>query len=380
MSDYRPPLERACGRFPAPELPLEGVFRRRDRRRRNQRIVAGLVALAIAIVGATVVRDAMRTAETPAYHALHRRGALRTAIFGVDGSLEREIYGLPADAFGTQLSPDGRSVVFITRDTGFAPCASCVGSRPRLATMRLDGTDPRVLTGRWRNLDMPAWSPDGTRIAFRASRPDATAGGNLDIYVIGSDGSGLRRLTTSPETDSYPSWSPDGSRIIYDNEGRMSLDGMDLSDTQEVWSVPASGGQPMQVTHDDAPEKQAVYSPDGTQIAVSRGPDGLWILDANGTDPRRVVLLLDAPFSPRWSPDGSQIAFLTYENDFRPRVMDPRTGGVGRRVSLPLMRVHILDLSTGEITSLPISTASDVNAVSWLPDGSGFLLDRFVAA
>jgi TolB protein len=49
----------------------------------------------------------------------------------------------------------------------------------------------------------PSWSPDGQRIAFSSERD-----GNLEIYVINIDGSGLTRLTDHPGDDSSPAWSP----------------------------------------------------------------------------------------------------------------------------------------------------------------------------
>jgi Tol biopolymer transport system component len=50
---------------------------------------------------------------------------------------------------------------------------------------------------------VPAWSPDGTRIAFESERD-----GNLEIYVMNADGSGVTRLTNDPASDSTPAWSP----------------------------------------------------------------------------------------------------------------------------------------------------------------------------
>src|SRR5574341_974563 len=57
---------------------------------------------------------------------------------------------------------------------------------------------------------IPSWSPNRQQIAF-VSRRD----GNDEIYVMNSDGSGQTRLTNNPATDTFPSWSPDGSKIIF---------------------------------------------------------------------------------------------------------------------------------------------------------------------
>ena len=66
----------------------------------------------------------------------------------------------------------------------------------------------------------PAWSPDGTRIAFMSNRD-----GNWDIYLVGADGQGLRRLTRSKSSEGAPTWSPDGKAVAYmsDQDGQWGL-------------------------------------------------------------------------------------------------------------------------------------------------------------
>lgn len=376
MDDFRRVLERARDRIPTPDIPLEGVYRRRDRRRRNQRIAAGVLGIGLALLGLGIGYRIAASPEQPAHQgAPLGEQRLRTAVFGVDGSLRREIQGLPADAFGTQLSVDGSRVVFITKDASFASCSTCVDGLPRLATMAIDGSDPRTLVGRWKSMTSPSWSPDGSRIAFAASD-----GENTDIFVVDADGSNVLQITHDPAMDSYPSWSPDGTRIVFDNAGSESLDSADLSVTQEIFTVSATGGTPVRLTHDDVGEKQAVYSPDGSRIAVSRGDAGIWIMRADGTRLRRVRGIEGNLFSPRWSPDGTQIAFLTYLDDLRPFVLDPRFATVDRRRSLPLMQLGIIDMTNGELTTMGVLTASDVNAASWLPSGDALLIDRFTAS
>src|SRR5262249_8993218 len=56
----------------------------------------------------------------------------------------------------------------------------------------------------------PAWSPDGTRIAFTSNRD-----GNYELYVIDADGSNLRNITSHPARDDYAAWHPDGRRLLF---------------------------------------------------------------------------------------------------------------------------------------------------------------------
>jgi Tol biopolymer transport system component len=372
MSDYKEMLDRSGREFPEPELPVDAIFRRRDRKRRNERIVAGLgglaLALALILVGMSIIRSRPSPAEPGP-----SKDRLNAAVVGSDGSIQGEIPGLPVDAFAPALSPDGRTIAFVTRATDIAGCGSCEDG-PRIATIGIDGRGERLLTDRWRWVDTPSWSPDGSQVAFVGQRGD----GNSDIYVIDADGSNLRRLTTDPAIDEYPSWSPDGSTIIYDNTGSAPPDSGGFSPTQELWTVLAAGGTPAQLTFDNFAEKQPVYSPDGTQIAITRGSLGIWLLDADGTNPQQVSTIPHfkrSPFSPRWSPDGSRLAYLVHVafGTSSVDVLDPRSGEI-----TPLLRfkVGIADLSSQRAVSLGVMTASDSNGASWLPSGDAILVNR----
>jgi Tol biopolymer transport system component len=61
----------------------------------------------------------------------------------------------------------------------------------------------------------PAWSPDGTQIAFNGLHPSSR---NTDVYVMNRDGSDVFQLTNTPRFDENPDWSPDGTQIIFQTE------------------------------------------------------------------------------------------------------------------------------------------------------------------
>ena len=107
------------------------------------------------------------------------------------------------------LSPDAARVVF--RDTG--------GAEPGLAIVHLGGGGRVPLTDGGTDT-APAWSPDGSMIAFMSA-----VGGSWDVYVIGADGAGLASLTSSPSNDGLPEWSPDGKKLAF------------LTDRNGVWSI-----------------------------------------------------------------------------------------------------------------------------------------------
>lgn len=103
------------------------------------------------------------------------------------------IRGLTASAESPAWSPDGRRIAF--RGTCENRTRRC---RAGIYVVRADGTALKRVSPRGTN---PDWSPDGRQIVF-----DATRNGNRDIYAVNANGTGLRRLTTSPGPDFDPSW------------------------------------------------------------------------------------------------------------------------------------------------------------------------------
>ena len=168
----------------------------------------------------------------------------------------------------------------------------------------------------------PALSPDGSRVAFAwdGGVPGASEDERqFDIYVLPATGGGDPiRLTMQPADELSPAWSPDGSRVAYVRCGSGGECG--------VYVVDAGGGpEASLVTSDDLAITDLVWSPDGTRLAFSgrRGRQGafsLHLLPLDGSPPQR----LTAPAStypgdlgPAFSPDGQRLAFVRTELDGR---------------------------------------------------------------
>ena len=150
--------------------------------------------------------------------------------------------------------------------------------------------------------DTPALSPDGSTIAFAAPPED---GAFYDLYVMSSSGEALTRLTDNPGYDGMPAWSPDGRRLAYvswrDGAGALYIMDADGRNERKVTDLGNSGGNP-------------AWSPDGERLAFDENSDGnaeIYTIKTDGTDRIR---LTDNPYndvSPAWSPDGSRIAFVS---------------------------------------------------------------------
>ncbi len=182
---------------------------------------------------------------------------------------------------------------------------SAAQSHPQLPGVALT-TDPA-------NDLRPAWSPDGTRIAFHSARS-----GNNDVWVMNSDGGNQGQLTDDPGDDRRPAWSPDGAWIAFDS---------DRSGDRDIWVMSANGENARQLTSGAGDDTFAAWSPDGTQIAFysyARGVTDLWVVDlrdfldsSEAGEARRVTNGLAneqrnqctfACHTPGWDPTGKQIA------------------------------------------------------------------------
>ena len=145
------------------------------------------------------------------------------------------------------------------------------------------------------------WSPDGEWIAFPSSK-----GGSMDIWIIPSSGGTARQITHDSALEQDPAWSIDGTLIAYDAGVSSTSTGQN-----NIWVVPATGGIPRQLTaspvHDGVPD----WSPDGRWLAFQStraGSMDIWIMPATGGTAYQITDMGDA-YVPRWSPDGGRISF-----------------------------------------------------------------------
>jgi TolB protein len=201
-----------------------------------------------------------------------------------------------------------------------------------------DGTLARVLPGT-KGLAEPKWSPDGELLA---------ASNAYGVVTLRPDGSGLERVL---EHASSPSWSPDGKRlaVMVDTCGDVEECPTDLGNPMELFVVNADGTDARRLTSNDGYDGDPHWSPDGERIAFT-GDDGLYLIRPDGTG-RELLLPGDWPYSRGWSPDGRTLLFEDID-------ADPAVG----------IEVAILDVETGKTRRLSNEQGHDL-LPTWSPDG-----------
>jgi Tol biopolymer transport system component len=183
-------------------------------------------------------------------------------MVGADGSANRTLVRSSTPLSGISWSPDGRWIVY-GQGIGMAPNAD---NRYRLFAKPTTGGDPIRLTGGpppHENV-LPAWSPDGTRIAYLSVSLFALA--TASITVIAADGSGATQiLSRSGPRMSGPAWSPDGRWLVVVDGEQVRLVRPDGSGSHVIYECrwDCASGAP-------------TWSPDGSEIALTVYHGGRW--------------------------------------------------------------------------------------------------------
>ena len=217
-------------------------------------------------------------------------------------------------------SPDGQSLIYPTSP-------NCNG-RYDLYIVATDGSSAAAkLLAPGINSYTPAWSPDGTQIAFQGREPGKVAG--LYVAEVGAadalaGGFMWRRISSAEQLASdaswaAPVWSPDGTEVVAAAGTGFGCDGA-TAGTFDIYMVQPDGSSQRAVVARQAEEVNPTWSADGRRLAFERAVDspeirdgqecsvGTWVIDADGTNKRR----LDTPVAngtqlPLWSPDGTRV-------------------------------------------------------------------------
>lgn len=276
--------------------------------------------------------------------------AAGSAWFGArpDNRLSRLelVSSLPGLHRSPSLSPDGRTVAFISDQSG--------NSQVWIKT--LGGGDLLQLTFHERSASRPRWSAHGNEIVYsvqgmgiwsvaplggsprqliKAGRnPDLSPDGRVlvferpwEIWTANADGTNQRRVPALKQGylayygDAWPTFSPDGKHIavFLAKEGPYG----------DYWLLPAAGGEPRRLTNDEAEGGAPAWTPDGKYIVVSSGRTGsltLWRIPVAGGAPEALTTGAGDDLEPAVSTDGQRVAFTNVKRSWSLVIHDTRSG------------------------------------------------------
>jgi Tol biopolymer transport system component len=245
-------------------------------------------------------------------------------VMDADGSNRRQITTSNTHKVGPSWSPDGKQMVFIlVKNPG-----SQTDPQPAIGIMNADGTKERVLTkedrtnikvnpggqptllGTARDANAPSWSPVGSKIAFWSGIENEYG----QVWTVDADGTGSKQLTDAPTgiNNDDPSWSPDGKWILF---------GTNRDGRNELWVMAADGCDPRRVSDLDAgpfPGRASWQpippTPFVGRIAYpardERGVSQIVVAEKPGEESQAITKAPEACWFPAYSPDGKRMLFV----------------------------------------------------------------------
>jgi len=224
--------------------------------------------------------DTSRDGKRIAFQAM-RDGNYEIFVMDSDGSNATRITTSPAGEVSPAWSPDGRRIAFVRITQSGTETDPVMASD--ICVIDADGSNLKVLTGNKTDEWSPCWSPDGSKIAFNSRE------GGSKVCVMDADGSNVRILA---EAGSDPAWSPDGKEVAFTST-------RDDGHFNDLYVMKADGGEARRLTTTGEEECEPCWSPDGKSIAFSRLSGGVFVIGADGGDPK--CLTRDGS-SPAWLP------------------------------------------------------------------------------
>ena len=216
----------------------------------------------------------------------------RLQVADADGQNVQTILKSHEPLISPAWSPDGSKIAYVSFEN----------QKPVVYVQSMTTGKRRILADFKGSNSAPAWSPDGTKVALVLSRDDGS-----QLYVLNADGSGLKRLTFGGGIDTEPAWSPDGQSLLFTS---------DRDGSPQIYQMQALGGTAKRLTFEGNYNVSPAWSPDGKSFAFVQRSAGRYRIAVMDLASGQVQVLTNTDFdeSPSFAANGKMIVYATRIN------------------------------------------------------------------
>jgi TolB protein len=262
--------------------------------------------------------------STKVTYVVKRGTRFELQVADADGFNAQSVLASNEPIMSPAWSPDGSRIAYVSFDQ----------KKPVVVVQNLAQGTTRVVANFRGNNSAPAWSPDGRYLAVALSKDGLT-----QIYRIAATGGEAERLTDSPGIDTQPAFSPDGQWIAFTS---------DRGGSPQIYRMPAAGGPAQRITFDGTYNVGPRYSPDGKSIAYVQREGGRFRIATMELANGQIQVLTEGSLddSPTYAPNGKMILY------------EAQVGGRGQLAAVS---------GDGRVRQRLTSAAGDVQDPAWGP-------------